>query len=94
MIGWLWRGVNQERESLQVILSILKPRNSPALLLVGEEILLLGDEGLEDVGSRGDADGHVALVDHGEAVHPVLEHHPRRLGHVRLGSNAARRKKK
>ena len=76
-----------------MILSI--DRNySPALLLIGEEILLLGDEGLEDVGSRCDADGHVALVHHGEAVHPVLEHHPRRLGHVRLGSHAARRKTK
>lgn len=55
--------------------------------------MLLGDEGLEDVGSGHDADGDVALVHHGEAVDLVLEHHPRRLSHVCLGSHAAQTKK-
>ena len=65
--------------------------DSPALLLVGEAVLLLGDEGLKDVSPGRDADGHVAIVNHGQAVHPVLEHHRRRLGHVRPGSHAALR---
>jgi hypothetical protein len=86
--GGTWDKVRREVFSCPPVRS---EQNSPALFLVGQEVLLLGDERLEDVGARRDADGHVALVHHGQAVHPVLQHHPCRLGHVRFGSHAAQK---
>ena len=67
-------------------------RDAPALVLVPEDVVALGDERLEDVRARGDAHGDAVLVDDGEAVDLVLELHPGSLGDVRASANAARRR--
>ena len=65
--------------------------NSPAGLLVDEQVLRSGEEGLKDVGPRHDADGHVAVVDDGDAVALVLQHHAGDGGHRRALEAGARR---